>query len=155
MALNTTLVFLPGKYLGWRSLAGYSPWDRERAGQDLATKQQHSSERGETPSCRRRNWQLNIWRLVLVKEKRKSYQFPCCMWLRNWCVKITWKLLVCAECEYQPRLQYRWKSKWKSLSHVRLFETPWTVVHGILQARILEGVAFSCSRGSSQPRDQT
>ena len=29
-----------------------------------------------------------------------------------------------------------------SLSHVRPFATPWTVVHGILQARILEWVAF-------------
>ena len=29
------------------------------------------------------------------------------------------------------------------------------VVHGILQARILEWVAFLFSRGSSQPRDQT
>ena len=28
-------------------------------------------------------------------------------------------------------------------------------VHGILQARILEWVVFSFSRGSSQPRDQT
>ena len=27
-------------------------------------------------------------------------------------------------------------------------------VHGILQARILEWVAYSFSRGSSQPRDQ-
>ena len=29
------------------------------------------------------------------------------------------------------------------------------VVHGILQARILEWAAFSFSRGSSQPTDQT
>ena len=29
------------------------------------------------------------------------------------------------------------------------------MVHGILQARILEWVAFPFSRGSSQPRDQT
>ena len=49
----------------------------------------------------------------------------------------------------------------KSLSRVRLFVTPWTVahsgssVHGILQARILEWVAISFSRGSSQPRDRT
>ena len=28
-------------------------------------------------------------------------------------------------------------------------------VHGILQARVLEWVAISFSRGSSQPRDQT
>ena len=28
-------------------------------------------------------------------------------------------------------------------------------VHGTLQARILEGVAFPFSRGSSQPKDRT
>ena len=32
---------------------------------------------------------------------------------------------------------------------------PDSSVHGILQARILEGVAVSFSRGSSQPRNQT
>ena len=46
-------------------------------------------------------------------------------------------------------------SKWKLLSHVWLFVTPWTVVHGILQARILEWVAFPFSRESSQCRDRT
>ena len=46
------------------------------------------------------------------------------------------------------------KWKWKLLSRVQLFVTPWTI-HGILQARILEWVAFPFSRGSSQPRDQT
>ena len=40
------------------------------------------------------------------------------------------------------------------------FANPWTVgshssVHGIFQARILEWVAISFSRGSSRPRDQT
>ena len=52
----------------------------------------------------------------------------------------------------------------QSFSPIRLFSTLWTVahqsigqspVHGILQARILERVAISSSRGSSQPRDQT
>ena len=32
---------------------------------------------------------------------------------------------------------------------------PWTMVHRILQARILEWVAFPFSMGSSQSRDQT
>ena len=45
--------------------------------------------------------------------------------------------------------------KWKSLSRIRLFVTLWTVVHGILQARILEWVAVLFSRGSSQSRDWT
>ena len=31
---------------------------------------------------------------------------------------------------------------------------PGSSVHGILKARILEGVAISFSRGSSQPRDE-
>ena len=47
------------------------------------------------------------------------------------------------------------------LSHVWLFATLWTIahqaslIHGISQSRILEWVAISYSRGSSQPRDQT
>ena len=41
--------------------------------------------------------------------------------------------------------------KWKLLRCVRLF----AIVHGILQAGILEWVAFPFSRGYSQPRDWT
>ena len=52
----------------------------------------------------------------------------------------------------------------QSLNCVRLFVTPQTgglcsppvsSVHGILQARVLEWVTISYSRGSSQPRDGT
>ena len=52
-------------------------------------------------------------------------------------------------------------SESESLNHVRLFVTLWTVaypgssIHGIFQARVLEWVAISFSRGSSQPRDRT
>ena len=46
--------------------------------------------------------------------------------------------------------------KWKSVSHVQLFATSWTItVHGIFQARILKWVAFSFSRRSSQARSPT
>ena len=48
--------------------------------------------------------------------------------------------------------------KVKSFSRVRLFATPvdWrSSVHGIFQARVLEWVVISFSRGSSHPRDQT
>ena len=54
-----------------------------------------------------------------------------------------------------------WIVKWKSLSCVWLLATPWTVAHQaplsmeILQARILEWVAISFSRGSSWLRDRT
>ena len=47
----------------------------------------------------------------------------------------------------------------QSFSHVWLFATPWTApgssVHGVFQARVLEWVAISYSRGSSWPRDCT
>ena len=43
----------------------------------------------------------------------------------------------------------------KSLSSVRLFATPWTVAYRAFQARILECIAISFSRRSSQPRDWT
>ena len=48
-----------------------------------------------------------------------------------------------------------------SLSRVRLFATPMdcslsgSSVHGILQARVLEWIAISFSRGSSRPRNRT
>ena len=53
------------------------------------------------------------------------------------------------------------KVKVKSLSHVRLFvdpmdcSPPGSSRRGILQARVLEWVAISFSRGPSGPRDQT
>ena len=53
------------------------------------------------------------------------------------------------------------KQKVKSLSRVWLFTTPWTIAYqaplsmGFFQARILEWVVISSSRGSSWSRDQT
>ena len=51
-----------------------------------------------------------------------------------------------------PSWTWPWKRKWKSLS---LCDPRDYTVHGILQATILEWVAFPFSRESSQPRDQT
>ena len=53
------------------------------------------------------------------------------------------------------------KVKAKSLSHVRLFATPWTVAYqappsmGFSRQEYWSGLLFSFSRGSSQPRDRT
>ena len=46
------------------------------------------------------------------------------------------------------------KWKWKSLSRVQLFATPWTI-QSMEFSRILEWVAVPFSRGSSQPRNLT
>ena len=83
-----------------------------------------------------------------------------------------WKLFLCLAlhcfCYYiyimaclRGPCPSAWKWKYYLLSHVWLFVTPWTSslpgssVHRILQARILEWVAISFSRGSSWPRDWT
>ena len=63
------------------------------------------------------------------------------------------RTLICLDL-FLPSLDLIWVSEWKSLSCVQLFATLW-IVHGILQARILEWGAFPFSRGSSQSRDQT
>ena len=53
------------------------------------------------------------------------------------------------------------RSEVKSLSHVMTlcdpmdYSLPGSSVHGIFQARVLEWVATSFSRGSSRPRDRT
>ena len=48
-----------------------------------------------------------------------------------------------------------WRLFYNVLSCVWLCYSPGTSVHGIFQARMLESVAISCSRGSSWMRDQT
>ena len=54
----------------------------------------------------------------------------------------------------------KWKCKWITQSCPTLCDPmdcspPGSSVYGILQARVLEWVAISFSRGSSRPRDQT
>ena len=59
----------------------------------------------------------------------------------------------CGRILYQ--LSYQGSPPSESRSVLSDSLTPWTVVHEILQARILEWVVISFSRGSYQPRDQT
>ena len=57
------------------------------------------------------------------------------------------RLMVCVAC-----LVTQW---YLTLCDPMDCSPPGSSVHGISQARILEGVAMPSSRGSSQPRDQT
>ena len=43
--MATTPVFLPGEFHGQRSLVGYTPQGHKGVGHNLATKQQHTSQR--------------------------------------------------------------------------------------------------------------
>ena len=63
---------------------------------------------------------------------------------------------------WEARLCYKVKVKWSCSVISNCLMTPWAVcsppgfsVHGVSQARILEGIAISFSRAFSWPRDQT
>ena len=64
---------------------------------------------------------------------------------------------LCSQCK-GPGFN-SWSEKWSEVkvpqSCLALWDPMDYTVHGILQVRILEWVAFPFSRGSSQPRDQT
>ena len=81
------------------------------------------------------------------------------MWsLHSW--GTSWRHLNKIERVSVTKVQ-KLKVKVKSLSHVRRFATPWdyslpgSSVHGIFQAIVLEWIAISFSRGSSQTRGWT
>ena len=65
------------------------------------------------------------------------------------CFQVPTILCFCLECFQSLYV------KWKSLSHIQLCDPMDYTVHGILQAWILEWVAFPFSKGSSQARDWT
>ena len=90
---------------------------------------------------------LNIWKFmvhVLLKPGLENFNYndsKLIVWSLNYfCTK-----LILSEV----------KVKWNLLSHIWLCDLMDYTVHGILQARMLEWVAFPFSRGSYQARDQT
>ena len=83
---------------------------------------------------------LAVWVSVVYTHHSPNSSPPFPSW--HPCI---WSVIIFWSC------QSKWK--WKSFSCDWLFVTTWTVVHGILQATILERVAFPFCRGSSQPRN--
>ena len=81
-------------------------------------------------------------------------QQPCCK--DHWSNLVWILLLFPLRGHLTFYLQIEWKVKMKVAQSCPTLCNPMDyTVHGILQARILEWVAFVFSRGSSQPRDQT
>ena len=104
------------------------------------------------------NWAINMnW----INRMGETVFFPLIMPLSaTHILHISWVCVcvcVCV-CIYTLTIYIWWW--WLSLCHVQFFNPmacspPGSSVHGIFQARILEWVAISFSRESSQPRDQT
>ena len=97
-------------------------------------------------------WQLKIEHSAPLLQHRAHSQSP------GFCVPQALFIVFASLFKWDPSGQDLRKNltdagQWKSLSHV--CDPIDYTVHGILQARILEWVAFPFSRGSSQHRDRT
>ena len=75
-----------------------------------------------------------------------------CVWIRS---QALWKALDWGICLGKKKVQVLVTQSCLTLCNSIDYSPPGSSVHGVLQARILEWVAISFSRGSSQPRDRT
>ena len=114
--------------------------------------------------------QMRKWQLRKVKQRARpaflSFSSPW-DWAPSDQMTVLWGkqgspslfyALSCQAPRWAPRLNY--PACWVTQSCPTLcdsmdYSPPDSSVHGVLQARIVEWVAISISRGSSWPRDQT
>ena len=99
-------------------------------------------------------WMLAIWGLAPL-----PFLNPACTSRSSWfmyCWNLAWRILstTLLACEMSTIVWWKWKMK-VAQSYLALFDPMDYTVHVILQARMLEWVAFPSSRGSSQPRNRT
>ena len=105
----------------------------------------------------RKGW--TILSLGARQMENKNLQFQPTMNLEN-PEQINWKLqysiisIIWEKCTYMYTREWKVKVKVAQLCPT-LFDSMDYTVHRILQARIMEWVAFPFSRGSSQPRNRT
>ena len=127
-----TLVFLPGKSHGQRSLASYG---HRRVRHDLATKQQQQQQK-------RQGDLGEVGNPEPAGTVPSEAAFTCV----SHCPEIT---IICL------RLDGSVPKSCLTLCYPMDCSLPGSSVHGIFQARILEWVAISFSKESSRPRDRT
>ena len=100
--------------------------------------------------------------ILIIKMRLKYFRLTFFFLLTTYTERITQSFIHSAQdrlrCAQGKRIDvsttvcvrlYIYKWKWKSLSRVQLFDPMDRIVHGILQARILEWVAFPFSTWSS------
>ena len=83
---------------------------------------------------------------IRMTKMLEHSELQCWQWFKEISTLIHWCVhAMCAELlhSYPP------------LCNPMDYSPPGSSIHGIVQARILEWVSFSFSRGSSRPRDQT
>ena len=156
---QSTPVFLPGKFHGQRSLADYSPWVLKELDMTERLTNTHmllSIAEQNFQCCLDKTSALppslldSVTLSVALAACRKPYASPVFGHL-------VWHLLSLKYlfCFSSSKAWSEVTQSCPTLCDPVDCSPPGSSVHGILQARILEWVAISFSRGSSQPRDQT
>ena len=128
-----------------------------------------AEERGETDKgshhhqFRAAPWEVSaVWEGMCAQQAAKSWSAP---WICHSVAECPWTYhssLSFLICKLGMRVffsTHKIYNVWSESESAQSCPTLWDpvdhTVHGILQARILEWVAFPFSRGSSQPRDPT
>ena len=93
------------------------------------------------------HWNQNVLSLILINNSSTSY----IKLDKVFCLSKPWFLHLYKVKESESEVT----QSCPTLCDPVVCSPPGSSVHGILQARILEWVAISFSRGSSQPRDRT
>ena len=106
-----TLVFLPGKSHGQRSLVGYSPWGRKESNR---TERLHS----ELAAAAAESLQSCPTLCDPIDGSSPSSPVPGILQART----LEWVAISFSNA-------WKWKVKVKSLGRVQLFMTPWTAAH--------------------------
>ena len=137
---HPTPVLLPGKSHGQRSLVGCSPGGRQ-----------------ESETTERLHFHFSL--SCIEEGNGNPLQWSCLESPRD---GGAWWAAVYGVTQSRTRLKWLSSSSSSMCYEVKVSQSCPTlcspmgyIIHGILQARILEWVAFLSSRGSSQPRDQT
>ena len=98
-------------------------------------------------------WFVNLRNLALCNHSPGtiSFSFFLSFFEKLW---ENWESLLC-HLKVKVKVKVKFTQLCPTLCDPMYYSPPGSSVHGILQARILEWVAISFSRGSSQPRNQT
>ena len=103
-------------------------------------------------------WPWGMWGL----SPTRNWTYTPCIGRQNlshWTAKEVPKWIYVLNADFlNSSLEVKWSEVAQSCPNLcdpMDCSPPGSFIHGILQARILEWVAISFSRGSSQPRDQT
>ena len=148
-----TPVFLPGKFHGQRSLTGFGPWSC-RVGPDWAT--EHTLTRGgdsqiKVPVKVKGTYSeiltANVWVITLCSSSRLN------LYVDHF-IQSIWQLYISYHHNLHSFFFFFLVSKsCPTLCDPMDYSLPGSSIHGILQARTLEWIAISFTRGSSQQKN--